>query len=110
MRLFVTFNFPFCSCKVLREIAEDSYVYRHVSLAKFPVVQWKSQTEEEKSFLDKCWECGNPEYLYRRGVVRFKTKFIRSDFRVLDCKNFNIFIRYRLITLVGTGWNRLPST
>ncbi|CAI9767202.1 unnamed protein product [Fraxinus pennsylvanica] len=59
------------SCKVLKEIAEDSYVYRHASLAKFPVVQWKSQTEEEKTFLNKCWECRNPEFLYRKGVVDY---------------------------------------
>ncbi|KAL2529584.1 putative F-box protein [Forsythia ovata] len=59
------------SCKVLNEIAEDPYVYQNVSLKKFRVVQWKSLSKEETAFLNKCSEFGNPEFLYRKGVVDY---------------------------------------
>ncbi|KAL2505837.1 F-box family protein [Abeliophyllum distichum] len=59
------------SCKILNEIAEDSYVYQNVSLKKFRVVQWKSLSKEETAFLNKCSEFGNPEFLYRKGVVDY---------------------------------------
>ncbi|XP_022891615.1 uncharacterized protein LOC111406415 [Olea europaea var. sylvestris] len=57
------------SCKVLKEIAEDPHVYQNASLKKFPVGHWWPPSKEEKTFLNKCWEYGNPELLYRRGVT-----------------------------------------
>lgn len=59
------------SCKVLNEIAEDPYVYQNASLKKFPVGHWWPPSKEEISFLNKCWEYGNPELLYRRGVFGY---------------------------------------
>ncbi|CAA2995297.1 F-box At1g67623 [Olea europaea subsp. europaea] len=59
------------SCKVLKEIAEDPYVYQNASLKKFPIGHWWLPSKEEKTFLNKCWEYGNPELLYRRGVLGY---------------------------------------
>ncbi|KAL0287503.1 UNVERIFIED_CONTAM: hypothetical protein Scaly_2761500 [Sesamum calycinum] len=42
------------SCKDFHEAAEDTYVYRHMSLDNFPLVAWKPLTEKEQAFLTKC--------------------------------------------------------
>ncbi|CAA2965665.1 G-type lectin S-receptor-like serine threonine-kinase CES101 [Olea europaea subsp. europaea] len=59
------------SCKVLNEIAEDPYVYQNASLKKFPVGHLWPPSKEEKTFLNKYWEYGNPELPYRREVLGY---------------------------------------
>ncbi|KAL0363915.1 UNVERIFIED_CONTAM: hypothetical protein Sangu_0489100 [Sesamum angustifolium] len=61
------------SCKDFHEAAEDTYVYRHMSLDNFPLVAWKPLTEKEQAFLTKCKECRNPEITYRQAVLDYFT-------------------------------------
>lgn len=56
------------SCKVFSQIAEESYVYKRVSLDKFPVVAWHHR-RQIAAFFNKCKCSKNPEALYRQGVV-----------------------------------------
>ncbi|CAK9181536.1 unnamed protein product [Ilex paraguariensis] len=70
------------SCKVFNEVGEDNYVFHHVSLDKFPVIPWRA-SEEASSFLNKCRESGNPEALYRQGVVDYFS-YMRLD-SALEC-------------------------
>ncbi|GMP69915.1 hypothetical protein CsSME_00028994 [Camellia sinensis var. sinensis] len=58
------------SSKILNEAADDNYIYQQMSLEKFPVVPWRVTTEAS-CFLNKCKESGNPEALYRQGVVDY---------------------------------------
>ncbi|XP_027115600.1 putative F-box protein At1g67623 [Coffea arabica] len=58
------------SCKVFSQIAEESYVYKRVSLDKFPVVAWHHR-RQIAAFFNKCKCSKNPEALYRQGVVDF---------------------------------------
>ncbi|KAG6408762.1 hypothetical protein SASPL_131783 [Salvia splendens] len=62
------------SCQELREIAEDSYVYQHASLDKFPIVEWSPICEKKQKFLNKCKESSNPEIWYREALLDFFNK------------------------------------
>lgn len=57
-----------CSCKFLDEVAEDDYIYRHMSLGEFNFGLWERR-REANIFYDTCKKSGNPEALYREGVV-----------------------------------------
>nr|XP_019068726.1 uncharacterized protein LOC104646634 [Solanum lycopersicum] len=64
------------SCKILNEVANERFVYQKVTLVDFPIEPWwKEQTQEKKnkvvSFMELCRECGNTEFLYRKGVLDF---------------------------------------
>ncbi|KAK9292663.1 hypothetical protein L1049_020641 [Liquidambar formosana] len=58
------------SCKLFHEVSDDTYVYQQVSLERFPVVPWPT-SEQASSFFEKCKECGNPEALYRQGLIEY---------------------------------------
>ncbi|KAL3813590.1 hypothetical protein ACJIZ3_014858 [Penstemon smallii] len=74
-----------CSCKLFEKIAEDTHVYRHVCLDKFPIVSWKPLTEKQKTFLNKCQECQNPELMYREAVRNYFTeKRLGSSYKCLQ--------------------------
>ncbi|KAK9181592.1 hypothetical protein WN944_024730 [Citrus x changshan-huyou] len=55
------------SCKLFNEIAFDKYVLRQASIEKIPAMPW----HKNYSFLEKCRDSGNPEALYKQGVVEF---------------------------------------
>ncbi|XP_012846894.1 PREDICTED: putative F-box protein At1g67623 [Erythranthe guttata] len=59
------------SCKMLNEIAEDTYVYQRVSLDEVPIIPWKPISQEQVTFLNRCLQSENPESLYRQAVVSF---------------------------------------
>ncbi|KAG9129156.1 hypothetical protein Leryth_006455 [Lithospermum erythrorhizon] len=61
------------SCKTLMSICDDSYVLKHASLEKFPVISWEQESKKIfiMSFLELCQKSGNPEALYRKGVVDY---------------------------------------
>ncbi|RAL49447.1 unnamed protein product [Cuscuta campestris] len=64
------------SCQEWCQLGDESYVYKHASLAKFQIFPgWKQQSAEKKRktslFLYKCINAGNPEALFRTGVVGF---------------------------------------
>ncbi|KAL6983842.1 hypothetical protein U1Q18_017216 [Sarracenia purpurea var. burkii] len=50
--------------------AEDNYILQNVSIENFPVIQW-FKCDEMDSFLNRCKENGNPEALYRQGMVEY---------------------------------------
>ncbi|KAK7264633.1 hypothetical protein RJT34_32242 [Clitoria ternatea] len=64
-------NMKLC-CKEFLHVAEDDYVYHHVSMEKFPLVPhgW-FQGKRESFFLKRCGESGNSEMLYREGMVQY---------------------------------------
>ncbi|XP_052290359.1 putative F-box protein At1g67623 [Citrus sinensis] len=55
------------SCKLFNEITFDKYVLRQASIEKIPAMPW----HKNYSFLEKCRDSGNPEALYKQGVVEF---------------------------------------
>ncbi|KAL0414149.1 UNVERIFIED_CONTAM: hypothetical protein Sradi_1616600 [Sesamum radiatum] len=61
------------SCKDFYEAAEDTRVYRHMSLDDFPLVPWNPLSEKQQAFLTKCKECQNPEIMFRQGVLDYFT-------------------------------------
>ncbi|KAL9163678.1 hypothetical protein ABFS82_06G056700 [Erythranthe guttata] len=62
------------SCKMLNEIAEDMYVYQHVSLDEVPIIPWKPISQEQVTFLNTCLQSENPESLYRQAVLDYFNK------------------------------------
>ncbi|KAF1889470.1 hypothetical protein Lal_00024797 [Lupinus albus] len=63
------FNLKKC-CKEFLDATEDSYVNQHVSLDKFPLIQW-FPNEKESLFLNQCMESKNMEALYREGLREY---------------------------------------
>nr|GMC65787.1 putative F-box protein At1g67623 [Ipomoea batatas]GMC65789.1 putative F-box protein At1g67623 [Ipomoea batatas]GMD89918.1 putative F-box protein At1g67623 [Ipomoea batatas]GME01287.1 putative F-box protein At1g67623 [Ipomoea batatas]GME17553.1 putative F-box protein At1g67623 [Ipomoea batatas] len=63
------------SCKRWNDLDDEDFVYKHMSLAKLPIVKWKPETEESKKkrclFFQKCLDAGNLEALYRKGLVDY---------------------------------------
>ncbi|XP_057432597.1 putative F-box protein At1g67623 [Lotus japonicus] len=52
------------------DAAEDSYVWRRVSLDTFPLIQW-IPNDKTLSFLNRCKEYENMESLYREGLLKY---------------------------------------
>ncbi|GAB4829321.1 hypothetical protein Ancab_018991 [Ancistrocladus abbreviatus] len=65
------FNARLC-CKEFLEATEEDYIYENVLISRerFPVIPWHVD-EKEISFLRHCMESGNPEALYRQGMVDY---------------------------------------
>ncbi|XP_019191744.1 PREDICTED: uncharacterized protein LOC109186275 [Ipomoea nil] len=64
-----------CNCRRWKELGGEEFVYKHISLANLPIVQWKPEVEEDRRkrylFFDKCIDAGNLEALYRKGLVDY---------------------------------------
>ncbi|KAF9669854.1 hypothetical protein SADUNF_Sadunf13G0007700 [Salix dunnii] len=58
------------SCKEFLEAASENYIHEHITIEKFPVIPWRI-SHGASSFLDRCKENGNPEALFRQGMVEF---------------------------------------
>ncbi|CAN0825664.1 Putative F-box protein At1g67623 [Linum grandiflorum] len=58
------------TCKTLLDASADDYIYRHVAISDFPVIPWKINLPAS-SFLDRCITSGNPEALFRQGMIDF---------------------------------------
>lgn len=58
------------SCKDFHRIAEEDYIFEHVSLNKFYAIPW-NQNAKASSFFERCKESGNPELLYREGMTDY---------------------------------------
>ncbi|XP_057418871.1 putative F-box protein At1g67623 [Lotus japonicus] len=57
-------------CKDFLDAAEDSYVWRRVSLNMFPLIQWLPN-DKASWFLNRCKECENVESIYREGLRKY---------------------------------------
>ncbi|KAI3720388.1 hypothetical protein L6452_21304 [Arctium lappa] len=64
------FNAKLC-CKDYLEAAEDEYILQHISMDKFPIVYWVPPDDESLSFLTRCILKGNPEAIFRRGMMEY---------------------------------------
>jgi len=58
------------SCKYFLEVAKDDYIFQRISLEKFPVVPLRI-SNEASSFFKRCEESGNPESLFRQGMIDY---------------------------------------
>ncbi|XP_042504702.1 putative F-box protein At1g67623 [Macadamia integrifolia] len=56
------------SCKGFYKAGEDREVLRRVSLEKLPAVPWEDSYRE---FIRQCEDRGNPEALFKRGMVEY---------------------------------------
>lgn len=59
------------SCRDFLGAAEDEYIFQHVSIDKFPVIHWFPPSDELLSFLNQCIDKGNPEAMFRQGMIEF---------------------------------------
>ncbi|XP_057425443.1 uncharacterized protein LOC130718830 [Lotus japonicus] len=67
---FIDFHTIKMCCKDFLNAAEDSYVWRKVSLDTFSLIQWLPN-DKASSFLNRCKECGNLESLFRQGLREY---------------------------------------
>ncbi|KAK9143188.1 hypothetical protein Syun_012588 [Stephania yunnanensis] len=63
-----------CANKLLHGLADDSYVFKHVSMEQIRPIPWWPLSIDELSFLRQCLESQNPEALYRLGMIEFFNK------------------------------------
>ncbi|XP_058084501.1 putative F-box protein At1g67623 [Magnolia sinica] len=59
-------------CKDMHEAARDNYVFRHASIEALPRIEWRSS--QASSFLKQCEASGNPDALFRRGMIEYFSK------------------------------------
>ncbi|KAF6152423.1 hypothetical protein GIB67_038046 [Kingdonia uniflora] len=60
-------------CKVVNEAGGDKVIYRHISIKRYdPVLMTIS--DEAAMFLRRCEENGNPESLFRLGMMEYFSK------------------------------------
>lgn len=62
------FNAKLC-CRDFLSAAENEYIFQNISIDKFPVVHWFPPSDEVLSFLNSCKDRGNPEALFRQGMI-----------------------------------------
>jgi hypothetical protein len=58
------------SCREFLEAASENYIFEHITIEKLPVIPW-TISHGASSFLARCKENGNPEALFRQGMVEF---------------------------------------
>ncbi|XP_065874650.1 putative F-box protein At1g67623 [Euphorbia lathyris] len=59
------------TCKEWFKGASEDYVYEHVSIDSLPVIPCRNTSKPVVSFLEKCIQVGNPESLFRQGMVDY---------------------------------------
>ncbi|KAL4638718.1 putative F-box protein At1g67623 [Castanea sativa] len=61
------------SCKDFSELAEDFYIFQQASLKKVPTNPFclSNLSKKASSFLELCLKFGNPESLFRQGVIDY---------------------------------------
>nr|XP_043608534.1 putative F-box protein At1g67623 [Erigeron canadensis] len=64
------FNAKLC-CRDFLGAAEDESIFQHVSIDKFPVIHWFPPSNELLLFLNRCIDKGNPEAMFRQGMIEF---------------------------------------
>ncbi|KAI3738418.1 hypothetical protein L2E82_28449 [Cichorium intybus] len=58
-------------CKDFLEATEENYVIQSISLDKFPTIHWFPPSDGVRSFLMNCFDKGNPESLFRQGMIKY---------------------------------------
>ncbi|WCJ38740.1 hypothetical protein M5689_019780 [Euphorbia peplus] len=59
------------TCKDMFQAALEDHVFECVSIESFPVIAWKKKSKKAVLFLEKCITVGNPESLFRRGMIDY---------------------------------------
>ncbi|KAL2248933.1 putative F-box protein At1g67623 [Sesamum indicum] len=59
------------SCKMLKEVAECSNVYKCISLDEFPMDALHDMNGDVRSFINRCVECENLDALYMLGMIEY---------------------------------------
>ncbi|KAG8366396.1 hypothetical protein BUALT_Bualt17G0075300 [Buddleja alternifolia] len=103
------------SCKTFHQVAEDRYIYKHVSLNNFPIVAWSPLNEMQQVFLTKCEECENPNLIFRQAVVDYfggeqleSRLIIRRLDKAIQLGHIGAFY-LRCILLIFSGNNELKE-
>nr|GEX95579.1 hypothetical protein [Tanacetum cinerariifolium] len=59
------------SCIDFLEATNDEYIYKFVSMDKFPMFNWVLPSDKVDSFITRCFEKGNAEALFRHGMREY---------------------------------------
>ncbi|XP_057495546.1 putative F-box protein At1g67623 [Actinidia eriantha] len=60
-------------CREFLGAAGEGYVLERASIEKYPVIHQWLKSEKVNSFIHLCAESGNPEAMYRQGMVEYFT-------------------------------------
>ncbi|XP_050211148.1 putative F-box protein At1g67623 [Mercurialis annua] len=72
------------SCKDFRLAASDDYVFQNIEIDSFVDKSWKIRQNGASNFLERCNKCGNPESLFRQGMIDYFSNLkIDSGFECL---------------------------
>ncbi|PWA82886.1 tetratricopeptide-like helical domain-containing protein [Artemisia annua] len=96
------------SCTDFLEAANHEYIYKYVSMDKFPIFSWNRPSDQVLSFLARCFEKGNAEALFRQGMTEyFKQGNVKSGLeffkRASEKKHLEATYVYGLLLLSRGG-------
>ncbi|GJT58237.1 putative F-box protein [Tanacetum coccineum] len=58
-------------CTDFLEATNDEYIFKYVSMDKFPMCNWVQPSDKVVSFLTRCFEKENAEALFRHGMTEY---------------------------------------
>ncbi|XP_076948746.1 putative F-box protein At1g67623 [Bidens hawaiensis] len=59
------------SCKEFLDSTSDDCISQCISIDKFPIIHWFPPSKGVLSFLTHCFEKGNPESMFRQGMIDY---------------------------------------
>ncbi|XP_076892051.1 putative F-box protein At1g67623 [Bidens hawaiensis] len=59
------------SCKEFLDSTSDDCIAQSISIDKFPIIHWFPPSKSAISFLTHCFKKGNPESLFRQGMIDY---------------------------------------
>ncbi|KAM0021633.1 putative F-box protein [Helianthus debilis subsp. tardiflorus] len=71
--MLTTFFLLLHSCKDFLESTTNDYISQRISIEKFPITNWFKQNKRVLAFLSQCFNKGNPESLFRKGMIDYFT-------------------------------------
>ncbi|XP_050204386.1 putative F-box protein At1g67623 [Mercurialis annua] len=67
------------SCNEFLQAASDDYVFQNLNIESFPVIPWTTTTNGASNLLENCKKCGNPESLFRQGIIKYFSNNLDID-------------------------------
>ncbi|MFS7934190.1 putative F-box protein [Helianthus anomalus] len=61
------------SCKDFLESTTNDYISQRISIEKFSITNWFTRNKRVIAFLSQCFNKGNPESLFRKGMIDYFT-------------------------------------
>ncbi|XP_076948849.1 F-box protein At2g35280-like [Bidens hawaiensis] len=81
------FNAKLC-CKDFLKLASHDYIFQCISIDKFTIIQWTPPRDRARfSFLTHCFNKGNPESLFRQGMLRISKMYMFDIFCLTEYFN-----------------------